>query len=222
MEKSILFILFSCAFVLIVSCANGHTAVLTDSNGDTLRSRADNEDKEILWTRELESMRLVQNITTGDGVDNAVKLTPQSIIASSVVPVPVYPAVDGFGSVDTSLISPELKTALESACGTISAQKSADPLMADGCLYSYVLFLSDLKTGWKEKFGEDIPDADSSGNLFTKEIYGAPFIDDDYEVPVRFECKKGYVDILICFIKNDNGYRIHQLIIQKWGGADGK
>ncbi|MFA6856988.1 MAG: hypothetical protein WCR31_07255 [Treponema sp.] len=220
--KGTFFIFFFYALLFVVSCANGHTAVLTDSNGDTLRSQADKKDKEILWTRELESMRLVQNISTVDGVDKAVKLTPQSVIASSLVPVPVYPFIDGFGSLDTSLISSELKAALETACMTVSAQKNADSLMAEGCLYSYVLFLSDLKTGWKETFGEDIPDVNNGENLFTKEIYGTPFLDDDYEIPVRFECRKGYIDILICFIKTDNGYKIDQLIIQKWGRADGK
>lgn len=221
MKKSIACILFFCALFSVLSCANGTTAVFTDSAGDTLRAKADKKDTEILWTRELESMRLVQDISTTDAVDKAVKLTPQSVIASSSVPPSVYPFIDGFGSLDTSFIPQDLKASLDTACAAVSSQQSADSLMADGCLYSYVLFLADLKTGWKQTFGGDLPGA-GMGNLFTGEIYGAPFIADDYEIPVRFECGKGYADVLFYFIKNDSGYKISQIEIQKWGRADGK
>lgn len=210
------------ALFCAVSCADGHTTVLSDSNGETLRSQADKNDKDILWTRELESMRLGQNISAEDGIDKAVKLTPQTIIVSTSQEEPAYPFIDGFGSLDTSLISPELKTALDSFCRDVSSQQSADVLMADGCLYSYILFLDDLKTGWKGTFGEELPDAEDTENLFTGEIYGAPFIEDDYEIPVRLECNEGYADILICFIKDAGGYKINQIEIQKWGRADGK
>ncbi len=221
MERSIVCILFFCALFSVFSCANGTAAAFTDSSGDTLRTEADKKDAEILWTRELESMRLVQDISTADAVDKAVKLTPQSVAASSSVPSSVYPFIDGFGSLDTSFIQQDLRTALDTACATVSSQQSADSLMADGCLFSYVLFLDDLKTGWKQTFGEDLPGADA-GDLFTGKIYGAPFIADDYEIPVRFECGKGYADVLFYFIKNGSGYKISQIEIQRWGRADGK
>jgi hypothetical protein len=157
-----------------------------------------------------------------DGIDKAVKLTPQTIPASGTVPAAVYPFIDGFGSLDTSLIPQELRTALDTVCRTISSRENADQLMASGCLYSYVLFLEDFTAGWKETFGEPVPDKQNSTDLFSEEIYGAPFINDDYEIPVRFKCAKGYADILFCFIKNDSGYKLTQIEIEKWGRADGK
>jgi len=212
-------ILFSVVSFSGVSCANGSSSAVTEQGKNTLRSEADGKEADVLWTRELESMRLVQDISRQDGVDKAVKLTPQSVISAPSAESPVYPFIDGFGSLDTSRISPDLLAALDSACAAVSSQQSADSLMAQGCLYSYVLFLSDFKNGWKTAFGQDMPDPPV--NLFTSRVYGAPFIQDDYEIPVRFKCAKGYADVLFCFIKNDGGYKISQIDIQKWGRTDG-
>jgi hypothetical protein len=215
-------VVFSLLFTA-VSCANSHTVILSDNAGETLRSQSDRKNKEILWTRELESMRLVQDITHEDSVDKAVKLTPQTVVVSAAQAQPVYPFIDGFGSLDTSLITRDVRNVLDTFCKNVSTGLSADPCMADGCLYSYVLFADDLKNGWKSSFGEDIPEGSENSPLFTKMIYGAPFIDDaDYEIPVRFECSKGYVDILLYFEKTGSEYKINQIEIQKWGKANGQ
>ena len=217
-----IFIVLSLLFTA-VSCANSHTVNLSDNSGETLRSQADTKNREILWTRELESMRLVQDITHTDSMDKAVKLTLQTVVVSAVQTQPVYPFIDGFGSLDTSLVTQDIRTVLDTFCRSVSTGLSADVCMADGCLYSYVLFADDLKSGWKSSFGEDIPEVSENAPLFTRMIYGAPFIDDaDYEIPVRFECRKGYIDLLLYFGKTAGGYKINQIEIQKWGKANGQ
>ena len=221
--KSISIIIVSSLLLTAVSCANSHTVILSDNAGETLRSQSDKKNREILWTRELESMRLVQDITHTDSVDKAVKLTPKSIVVSSVQARPVYPFIDGFGSLDTSLITQDIRNVLDTFCRNVSTGLNADMCMADGCLYSYVLFTDDLKSGWKSSFEEDIPEVSENVPLFTRMIYGAPFIDAaDYEIPVRFECSEGYIDILLYFEKKGSDYKINQIEIQKWGKGNGQ
>lgn len=221
--KSISIIIVSSLLLTAVSCANSHTVILSDTAGETLRSQSDKKNREILWTRELESMRLVQDIAHTDSVDKAVKLTPQTIVVSAVQTQPVYPFIDGFGSLDTSLITQDIRNVLDTFCRNVSTGLSADQCMADGCLYSYVLFADDLKNGWKSSFGEEFPEVSENAPLFTRMIYGAPFIDDaDYEIPVRFECSGGYIDILLYFEKKGSEYKINQIEIQKWGKVNGQ
>jgi hypothetical protein len=208
---------------LLFSCANNTAAAAADENSRTLRTETEEKNASIQWTRELETMRLKEDITITDGVDRSVKLTPQSaaVIFSDVKPV--YPSVPGFGSLDTSLLPPDARSVLDSFTSAVSKGQGAESSVAKEYLFSYVLFCDDLKTQWMQLFGEPYPEAVSEDDpLFSSVVYGEPFIDEeDLQIPVRLIRKENHADILVSAEKTPDGYRINQIKINNRRNTDG-
>ena len=202
------------------SCSNNQIVIASDQ-GETLRAKTAAKDADALWTRELEKERLVQTIAENERVSPSVKLSPEAMIASLSASEAAYPYIQGFASLDTSLISSELKRALDAFVMALSRNESADSSFAPENLFSYVFFLSDLKSGWKTHFALDFPDAQKP--LFTSSLYGSPFIDEaGAVVPVRFGFSGGFIDVLLYFEKDGETYTIDNIEIRKWERADGK
>lgn len=218
MNACMAFFIFS---LLFASCADNRSVILPDAS-ETLRARADGRDAETPWTRELEAVRLAQNIASKDGVAASVKLTPQTVVAAASNYEEVFPFLNDFGSLDTSLIFPEMRAVLDSFVQAILHGQSAAENIADGCLYSYVFFIDDMQTGWKQFFGSELPEHSEKNPLFTTVLYGAPFISEDgSEIPVRFEYALGGIDVSLCFENEAGEYKINQIEIIKWRHAHG-
>ena len=209
--------------VILFSCANSTTAVAADENSKTLRTETDEKNSLIQWTRELEPMRLKEDITLADNVDRSVKLNPQSVTVLLSDVKPVYPSVPGFGSLDTSHLPPDARSVLDSFTSAVSKGHGAEFTVAKDCLFSYVLFCDDLKTQWKQLLGESYPETVSDDDpLFSSVIYGEPFIDeDDIQIPVRLIRKDRYADILVSEEKTPDGYKINQIKIKNRRNTDG-
>ncbi|MBP3709847.1 MAG: hypothetical protein J6I73_05530 [Treponema sp.] len=208
--------------LLLASCADSKSFILVDTS-ETLRSQSDARDADTLWTRELEAMRLFQNIEERESIEKSIPLTPFTVIAAASNYDAVYPFLSGFGSLDTSLISQELRAVLDTFVQAILSGQSADRCMARGSLYSYVFFMNDMQAGWKQFFGSDMPEYSESHPLFSTVLYGAPFIDEQGAViPVRLGFSRGSIDVLLCFENAEDGYKINQIEIQKWSRAHGK
>ena len=208
------------AVFFAASCSDNQLLIVSDS-GETLRAKTAAKDADTLWTREIEKERLTQTITEKNGILSSVKLEVESVIASLAQPAELYPFVSGLGSLDTSLVSRELQNALDAFISALSRNESADASFASENLFSYVFFLSDLKSGWKAHFGFDFPDAKTP--LFTSSLCGAPFIDEaGAEVPVRFGFSGGFIDVLLYFEKDGETYTISNIEIRKWERFDGK
>lgn len=219
MKRPLLFFAFGILF-FVISCSDNQSVIVSDQ-GETLRAKAAAKDAETLWTREIEKERLTRTITEKDGILSSVKLNAESMIASLAQPTEVYPFVSGFGSLDTSLISRELQKALDAFISALSRNGSADASFAPENLFSYVIFLSDLKSGWKTHFGRDFPDAQTP--LFNSSLCASAFIDDaGAEVPVRFAFSGGSVDVLLGFEKDGETYKINNIEIRKWERFNGK
>ena len=208
------------AVFFAASCSDNQAVIAYDT-GETLRAKTAAKDADALWTREIEKERLVRTIAESDAVSSSVKLSPETMIASLSLSEAAYPYIQGFASLDTSLMSPDLQSALDAFVTAVSRNESADASFAPENLFSYVFFLSDLKSGWKAHFGFDFPDAKTP--LFASSLYGSPFIDDaGAEVPVRFGSSGGFIDALLYFEKDGEAYRINNIEIRKWERADGK
>ena len=208
------------AVFFIASCSDNQAVIASDT-GETLRAKAAVKDEDALWTREVEKERLMRTIETNEALSSSVKLSPESLIASLSSSEAVYPCIQGFASLDTTLISSELQTALDAFVSALSRNESADESFAPENLFSYVFFLSDLKSGWKAHFDSDFPAAQTP--LFVSSIYGSPFIDDEgAEVPVRFGFSGGFIDVLLYFEKDGETYTISNIEIRKWERVNGK
>ena len=219
MKRPLLFFAFGILF-FAASCSDNQAVFVSDP-GETLRAKAAVKDADTLWTREIEKERLTQTIAEKNGILSSVKLEAESMIASLDQPAELYPFVSGLGSLDTSLVSRELQNALDAFISALSRNESADASFAPENLFSYVFFLSDLKSGWKTHFGRDFPDAQTP--LFNSSLCASPFIDDaGAEVPVRFAFSGGSVDVLLYFEKDGETYKINNIEIRKWERFDGK
>ena len=208
------------AAFLAVSCSDNQAVIASDS-GETLRAKTEAKDAETLWTREIEKERLVQTIAESEAVSPSVKLGPETMIASLAISDTAYPYIQGFASLDTSLMSPGLQSALDAFVRALSRNESADVSFAPENVFSYVFFLSDLRSGWKAHFGSDFPDAGTP--LFTSSLCGSPFIEEaGAEVPVRFGFSGGFVDALVYFEKDGELYKINNIEIRKWERSNGK
>ena len=208
------------AVFFAASCSDNQAVIASDP-GETLRAKTAAKEADALWTREIEKERLVQTIAESGAVSSSIKLSPEAMIASLSLSEAAYPYIQGFASLDTSLMSSELQSALESFVTTLFRNESADASFAPENLFSYVFFLSDLKSGWKAHFGTDFPDAQTP--LFTSSLYGSPFIEEaGAEVPVRFRSSGGFIDALLYFEKDEEVYTINNIEIRKWERADEK
>ena len=75
-----------------------------------------------------------------------------------------------------------------------------------------MFFKNDLEAGWNENFKCDIP----SDSLFSKWIFGQPFYGADIlQIPVRFFCQNGIIDVIIYLNPNANN-EFYQITIDRW------
>ena len=180
----------------------------------------------MIWTRELESVRLLKDIKKIDGVVSSVKLNKYVIVASEDNGSEIYPSIKDFGSLDTTSISSELYTFLESFSQSLSLGKIDESLFNPKSVVFYVLFENDLKNIWKDLMGMDMPffseeeekNVLDSQKVFNSWLYGKPILfDSDIQVPVRYIKKNKFIDILM--FMSDN--KIDEIQIIQWGEING-
>ena len=234
-KKSIFFFEFSILFTVIVLGITGCSSKdkKSDSDSDlTLRAQSEKRFKEIEWTDPIEKDRLTQNISTTQTIANTIKLTPVIFLCSNYAKTiePVYPNLDGFGNLDISDLPDEIKLSVTSFSENLCMGSANDELMMAGSVYELALFESDLKNEWKNVFLEEFPsppeeksaDEKSSESaeeekpkyVFDSYIIGNGFEQNSlYELPVRFKCTKGFVDVMLYYYRESVNWKINQIKI---------
>ena len=213
MKYFICAMIFLSSFLISCSAGQGNEKIFSDTS--TIKELTENREKELLWTRELESVRLLLDIKKNPVVQDNIALEPVVMIGAQSGKEPVYPMLDNFGSLDTSLISKEMKVFLDSTCTAISKWKPSEISVDSNSVYSVVLFKYDIENQWKNNFSVSFPVIEDSIKLFSSWIYGNPFIEEAYiHIPVRFFSKYGTVDVLLIF--TTSAYKISSIQIQKW------
>lgn len=251
-KKSILFFEFSILFTAILMGITGCSTKdkKADSDSDlTLRAQSEKRFKEIEWTDPIEKDRLTQNISESPKIAKTIKLTPVIFLCGDYAKniEPVYPNLDGFGSLDTSGIPDEIKLSVTSFSENLCTLSANDELMMAGSVYELALFESDLKNEWKKVFLEDFPsapedkktkegeskdkEAQKEGEdqeplepekpkfVFDSYIIGNGFEQNSlYELPVRFNCSKGFVDVMLYYYRESVNWKINQIKILRMEG----
>ena len=190
MKFLVFFLILSIPSALLISCSQGHSSEIVYLNEDTLRSLTEDKERSLVWTRELESVRLLRDISKNKAVDENSKLSTVMLCAvhGDYLPDPIYPELPGFGSLDTSSLSKEHRAFFDEFSEQISM--------------------------WK--FPEEKVDK-KEARLFTSWLYGKTFVDEDsILVPVRFFCAEGSVDVRLCSSKEKP--IIDQIAVIKWNG----
>ncbi len=221
MNKKVFHLFIFCALSALFSCAKSSDTENISST-DTLKAAAEQKFSQIKWTDELEKDRLVKNISTVNTVEKNIQISPAVFINSSYSEnlAPVYPVLEGFGSLDVSKLKPEIKKMTEQFAQSLCTAEIDSSLFDGADVYEGALFEKDLKDGWKTSFAEDFPELkteektekseksetaaeeDKSAEtektpekqkliLFEDYILGEPFeMNSLYEVPVRFVTQK--------------------------------
>lgn len=210
-------ILKSLSLLLILltffSCSNSHSAELTYTDELTLKEITGSIDQKLIWTRELEGVRLIFDIrkNSSAGNNSNIRLNPDSMCVITSDSKMIYPILEGFGSLDNSAISSELSDFLKEFCNMICKWEFKGEVFEDDCLFTVVLFKNDIENLWKNVTGKEfkvVPDE----KLFDSYITGEPYFEDNQvQVPVRFTCEKKYFLDLQVYITADEAIKINQL-----------
>lgn len=217
-EKSF-FILLLLSFF---SCSNTQIVDVASFSNETLKEISEKKDDELLWTRELESVRLTRDYSKNQATTTNFKLSPESISIANTRNQVIYPFLQDFGSLDTSSISSDLEVYLDDLCSLISQWNLESIKCDENSIFSLALFKNDVEHLWKKEFVEEFPIFDKESLtednkiiIFNEWIFGQPFFSEDsIQVPIRFYCKNGSVDVKI-YIKNDLNYLVEQIELQK-------
>ena len=162
---------------------------IADHTDHTLRSGLTVLQNEVHWAEELEGGLLEEKDGSAEGVSARIRLSPA--VMAVVKPqwaVPVYPSIEGFGSLDCAGIGTAQRNILDGFCSAIASDTAADAFMTEAGNYSLVMFLADFRTCF--------PEAAPGKKKITGWIYGKPFVSEElYQVPVRFKSAAGFLDI---------------------------
>lgn len=195
-----------------VSCSNSSVEKSPPEEFSTLKEETDSLSSKIRWTDEIEQGRLSSKVKT-ERLGSKVKASVLSVSAKKDEDSAfIYPALSGFGSLDTTLIPLNLKTKIEEFCTSFSKNGDLSSLTRKDSAYNLALFYydlafclpayddffkaetssaeSDVFTHENQKKSETEPETESQvpeKNFFDFHKLGEPFIDGvNYEVPVLF------------------------------------
>lgn len=191
-----------------VSCSNSSVEKSPSEEFSTLKEETDSLSSKIRWTDEIEQGRLSGKVKT-EGLGSKVKASVLSVSAKKNTDSEfIYPAVSGFGSLDTTLIPLNLKEKIEEFCASFSKNGDLSSVTRKESAYNLALFYYDLASCLPEyndffkaepALSEtDVPAPETESeeeaepqvpekNFFDFYKLGEPFIDGvNYEVPVLF------------------------------------
>lgn len=208
------FLLILCA--LFFSCSNDQNNDRFNSDTATIKQLTLNRDEQLLWTRELESVRLLLDLKKNQSVSEKIFLEPVVMISANTGKNPIYPILEDFGSLDTSGITKELRVFLDEFCNNVASWKTDALNIKSSSLFSLILFKYDLESKWSENFGVSFPEINEDSKIFDSWFYGEPFINDnEIQLPVRLICNSGIVDLKL-FIDSSENFKIDGIQIIKW------
>lgn len=214
-----------CIFLLLIfiSCSANNEEIIKYNEDENLHTIVSQKNEELIWTRELESVRLLKDTKKMEGVASSVKLSKNVVIASENLYPKIYPYLEGFGSLDTTLVSADLDKLLNTFASSLCFGVFDESLFNSQAVFSFVLFQNDLKNLWKELFKQDMPTFPAeeqetiaaSQKVFTSWVVSKPYVfDNEIQVTIRFKKESKYIDVML-FVSVDN--KIEQSQITQWG-----
>ena len=185
------------------------------SQEDTLRNELQGKTENTYWTDEIEAERLTAKYNQNINTDSREFITPQMLSSIKELQPVVYPQIKDFASLDCSSMNTSLFSHMDQFCKELC--KGTDNLSSffnSKHFFNYVFFKNDFEEIAKEIKGKD--------KLFDRYLICKGFENQDLaQVPVRFYNNKDYVDLSV-YLTYDNGYRITQIEVIRWGKTYGE
>lgn len=192
------------------SCSNEVQKKKDVDISNTLRYKTEALIKNTVWTEQLEKGRLETSNSKYGNISEYLSLKKISILnnVSESSKLDIFPFIEGFGSLDLSLIPSDLYPIVKEVSNNLVKNKELDSFMAENCLYSLALFYLNLK-----KIGLNKKEFDSY-------LIGSAFITEfSYEIPIRLFCNKEktkFLDINLFFLNEKKTWKIDQIQISKY------
>ena len=238
--RKLFYLFFILLPLTFISCTNAGNTKLSYSDVETIKDTVKEREAQISWTKELEGNRLTENLIDTSKIDKEIKYTHQLAKIQKAKQDPVYPEYPNFGLLDSRLLSFTQKETINNLCEALSSDFYNKPLdyFDNQYIFNLVFFRNEFSEDWKKYFKYDFPqlnpqDEKTAANnpkkstskkestdqakitpLFTKWQLGEPFIGSEItQVPVRFYCLPGIVDVTLYLNKKNLIYKIE---IQRW------
>ncbi len=194
---------FSTAFifvsaVLLFSCSS-ELEHLEEFNGVTLRQTVTRISQKMYWTRDIDGSVLSSKVIGADGISKSVTASPSNVFASGTEDSypPVYPSIDGFAVLNTSMIPDAAISVLDGFCSAIVERKGADSYMDASSIYALVIFRYDINREGKRFKSYILGEAYDTGPLL--------------QCPVRFLENDGSFQDARIYLSPERSYRIVSL-----------
>ncbi len=197
-------------FFSLGGCSQATEEIAADEESDEafLKQSVEAKSAETDWAEALASGALTEKHDSVAGILKSVRITQDNVFAGRQDTfAPIYPYIDGFGSLDISNLGGDAKEVLDGFCDGFIAGENVFSYMSSPRQYELALFLYDLKEHISaSKRG-------AKAHNFTSYIYAKPVISDElFLETVRFKADSGeYLDVDI-YLENEGGvWRINQL-----------
>lgn len=221
MKKSILKTAstFSLIF-LIFACSNSQNSQgIQVDYGNTLRKRFQDRFDSISWTEEFEADLITQRKASNSKLFSSRSLN--NITAASVIEVPdsnaIYPAIDGLGSIDITLIPASLKSMITDFCAELlntsqasnsSPEKVSQEQVSEDTYSKLASYISSERRYMLSIYLQDTKNYPVASKFYL----GSPFISGEkYEVPVLFLSSQGSWIILLYVQLQEDEWKIEQI-----------
>ena len=224
LKKFVLFFIFILS-LFYVSCSSGNNSENLSAGTENLLLMSQKIEDKTVWTRELEAVRLISDITKEEKILSSIQLKPPVINVSNIDFPPVFPVLEGFSSLDLSQTPDDLISFIRNVSDSVSDFSLSKIKSTNNGMESLIYFQNDLKAGYENYFSLKFPeylnqneDEKSSvrEKIFSSYLIGNPVSRENIVIAlVRFYKNESFMDVQM-YIENNEDFKLSQIRILQW------
>ncbi len=224
LKKIGLFFIFILS-LFYVSCSSGNNSENLSAGTENLLLMSQKIEDKTVWTRELEAVRLISDITKEEKILSSIQLKPPVINVSNIDFPPVFPVLEGFSSLDLSQTPDDLISFIKNLSDSVSDFSLSKIKSTKNGMESLIYFQNDLKAGYENYFSLKFPEYinqnedEKSGvreKIFSSYLIGNPVSRENIVIAlVRFYKNEFFMDVQM-YIENSEDFKLSQIRILQW------
>lgn len=224
LKKIALFFIFILS-LFYVSCSSGNNSENLSAGTENLLLMSQKIEDKTVWTRELEAVRLISDITKEEKILSSIQLKPPVINVSNIDFPPVFPVLEGFSSLDLSQTPDDLISFIKNVSDSVSDFSLSKIKSTNNGMESLIYFQNDLKAGYENYFSLKFPEYinqnedEKSGvreKIFSSYLIGNPVSRENIVIAlVRFYKNESFMDVQM-YIENNEDFKLSQIRILQW------
>ena len=221
LKKIALFFIFILS-LFYVSCSSGNNSENLSAGTENLLLMSQKIEDKTVWTRELEAVRLISDITKEEKILSSIQLKPPVINVSNIDFPPVFPVLEGFSSLDLSQTPDDLISFIKNVSDSVSDFSLSKIKSTNNGMESLIYFQNDLKAGYENYFSLKFPEYlnqnedEKSGvreKIFSSYLIGNPVSRENIVIAlVRFYKNESFMDVQM-YIENNEDFKLSQIRI---------